>query len=83
MDLSGIADAVSAFFRGNPLVAVAVGLFFLFLLIRKPRLFLFLFILGLILAAALYFIADVASTGKANKTKVIEKGTTSETDPAR
>ena len=74
---------MSAFSRGNPFVAAAVGLFFLFLLIRKPKLFLFLFILGLILAAALYFIANVASTGKANKTKVIEEETTSETDPAR
>lgn len=83
MDLSGIADTVSAFFRDNPIVAVAVGLLFLFLLIRKPRLFLFLFILGLILTAALYFIGSVASTGKASKTKMMEKGTTSETDPAR
>jgi hypothetical protein len=83
MDLSGIADTVSAFFRDNPFVAVAVGLLFLFLLIRKPKLLLLLFSLGLILAAALYFIENVVSTGKAGKTKMIEKGTSSETDQVR
>jgi len=82
MDLSEIADTVSAFFKGNPFIAVAVGLLFLFLLIRKPKLLLLLFILGLILAAALYFIGNVASIGKASKTKMMEKGTTSETDLA-
>ena len=83
MDLSEIADTVTAFCRDNPLVAAAAGLLLIFLLIRKTKLFLLLFFLGLILAAALYLIMDIASTGKATKVKMIKKGTVLDQDQTR
>ncbi len=75
MDLSGITDAVTAFCRDNPITAAAAGLFSLYLLFRRTKLFFLLLFLGLVLAAALYFIMDVASIGKAEKKQMIEKGT--------
>jgi len=75
MDLSEITDVVSAYCRDNPIIAAAAGLLLIFLLIRKTKLFFFLFFLGLILAAALYFIMGIAETGKTTKGKMIEKGT--------
>ena len=83
MDLSEITDAVTAYCRDNPIIAVAVGLLLLFLLIRKTKLFFFLLFLGLILAAALYFIMGIAETGKATKGKMIEKGTGPDMDQTR
>ena len=74
MNLSEIANNALSFFGDNPIIAVAVGLVLLFLLIRKTKLFLVLFCLALLLAAALYFIMDVASIGKSEKGKIIQKG---------
>lgn len=74
MDFSSMADSVTAFSKDNPIVAAVAGLLLLFLLIRKPKLFFVLLLLGLSLAAALYFIMDVSSIGKAQKGKMIERG---------
>ncbi len=67
-------DSVIGFAKDNPIIAGAVGLLLLFLLIRKSKLFLFVICLALILAAALYFITDIASVGKAEKGKMIQRG---------
>ncbi len=83
MDLSGIADTVTAFSKDNPIIAAAAGLFLLFLLIRKPKLFFLLFFLGLVLVAALYLIMDVASIGKAQKKQMIERGSQPGMDDTR
>lgn len=74
MKSSGIINSIISFSMDNPIIAVAVGLFLLFLLIRKTKIFLVLFCLALLLAAALYLIMDVASVGKAGKGKIIQKG---------
>lgn len=74
MNFSEIANSVISFSKDNPVIAVVVGLFLLFLLFRKTKLFFGLLFLALILAGALYFIIDVASVGKAEKEKIIEKG---------
>ncbi len=75
MNFSEIASSVISFSKDNPIIAVVVGLFLLFLLFRKPKLFLGLLFLSLILAGVLYFIMDISSTGKSEKGKMIEKGT--------
>ena len=74
MKSSGIINSIISFSMDNPIIAVVVGLLLLFLLIRKTKLFLVLFCLALILAAALYLIMDVASVGKVGKEKIIQKG---------
>jgi uncharacterized membrane protein HdeD (DUF308 family) len=83
MDLSGIANTAVTFSRDNPIIAIVGGLFLLFLLYRKPKLFFGLLILALIVAGVFYFIMDVASTGKSGKTKIIETGTRPDIDQTR
>ena len=83
MDLSGIADTVTAFCRDNPIITVVVGLFLLFLLYRKPKLFFGLLCLALILAGVLYVIMDVASIGKSQKGQLVERSIHPETDDVR
>ncbi len=74
MNLSDISDTVISFSKNNPIIAVVAGLLLLFLLVRKTKLFLAILLLAFVLAAALYFIMDVASVGKAGKGKIIQKG---------
>ena len=74
MSFSETANSVISFSKDNPVVAVVVGLFLLFLLFKKPKLFLGLLFLAAILAAILYFIVDVSSTRKPQKEEMIEKG---------
>ncbi|MCL5022026.1 MAG: hypothetical protein M1497_01420 [Nitrospirae bacterium] len=83
MNLSEIADSLVSLSKDNPVIAGIAGFVLIFLLIRKPKLFLGLFCLVLIVLAALYFIMDVSSIGKSGKAKMIEKGTHSEMDDLR
>ena len=73
MNFSEVTNSIISFSKDNPIIAVVVGLFLLFLLFRKPKFFLGIIFLALVLAVVLYFIMDVASTGKSEKGKMIEK----------
>ncbi len=81
MDFSGIKDGIISFSMDNPIIALVAGLLLLFLLVRKPKLVFGLLGLVLILTLAIYFIMDVASLGKTEKSKMIEKGVHPGTDP--
>lgn len=83
MNFSDISDSVISFSKDNPIIAAAAGLLLLFLLVRKTKLFLVILLLAVVLAAALSFIMDVASVGKTEKGKMIEKGVHPETDAVR
>jgi len=73
MDLSEIIDSIAAFYTGNPIVAVVIALVLLFFIWRKPKLFLFLLFLALLLAGTLYFILQSASIGSSEKEKLLHK----------
>jgi len=81
MDLSEITNSLMSSSKEYPIVAIILVVFLLFLIFRRPQLFLLLSLLGLILAATLYLISDIASTGKATKAKMIEKSTTEQDQP--
>jgi len=81
MDLSEITNSLMSSSKEYPIVAFMLGVFLLFLLFRRPQLFLLLSLLGLILAATLYLISDIASTGKVTKARMIEKSTTEQDQP--
>lgn len=73
MNFSDISDSVISFSKDNPIIAVVAGLLLLFLLVRKTKLFLVILLLAFVLAAAFYFITDVASVGKAGKGEMIKE----------
>ena len=74
MNLSEIGNSILSFSKDNPIITVVGGLILLFLLFRKPKLFLGLFFLAAILILVWYFIEDVSSKGKSGREEMIEKG---------
>ncbi len=74
MDLFEISRSITGFFAGNLYISIAVAILLLFLLFKKPKLFLTIFILALLMAGVFYVISTVSSTGVSHKQKMIEKG---------
>ena len=73
MDLSEILDSIVAFYSGNPIVAVVIALALIVFIWRKPKFFLFLLLLSLLLAGTIYFILQAASIGSSEKEKLLHK----------
>lgn len=73
MDLSEILDSIITFFTGNPIVAIVIALALIFFIWRNPKFSLFVLLLILILAGALYFILNAASSGSSEKQKLIHR----------
>jgi ABC-type polysaccharide/polyol phosphate export permease len=73
MDLSEYASVIADFYQAQPLIAVACVIFLIFLLWRKPKFFLSVLILALILAAILHFITNTASSSLSLKKELIDK----------
>ena len=83
MNFSEITDSILSFSKDNPVIAGVAGLILLFLLLRKPKLFLGLVFLAAVLALVFHFIVDVSSKGKSEKEGMIEKGITPHMDDPR
>jgi hypothetical protein len=60
------------FFQNNILITIALVCLLLFLLYWKPRLFLTIFFIVLLLVGILYLISDVTSTGLTHKQKMLQ-----------
>lgn len=73
MNFYGMIDKVISFGSDNPIIALIIVLVFFFLLYRKPKLTLFLFTIILITAVIYSLTIDTASTGKAEKKRLINK----------
>ena len=73
MDFSAIIDSVESFLKVNILIAITVGALLVFLLFKKPKLFLTIFFISLLLAGAFYLISNVSSIGVSHKGKMIEE----------
>lgn len=73
MDFSEYISVVADFSRANPLITVACGIFLIYLLCRKPKLFLSVLVLALVLAVLLHFILNAASSGSYLKKEMIDK----------
>jgi Ca2+/Na+ antiporter len=73
MDFSIIMDSIVTFSRDNPLIVIALTFLLIIILFRKPKLFFIISFITLILAAALYVISVVSSTGVTEKKELIDK----------
>ena len=69
-------DSAIAYLQAEPLVTGAIGLVLLYLLVRKTKLLLFLFVLAMVLGVVFYLIADIAGTGGTVKRKMIDQTAT-------
>ena len=77
MDLTDIINEltgiVSDFARTNPLIVLGVLAVIAFLIYRKPMFFLAVFGLALLLAAVVYIIMDMSSSGVSKKQRMIHR----------
>jgi len=83
MDILELIDATVAFLHANPIVAAIIGLFILFLILRKTKLFFGLLLLVLLLLGVLLMIQLIAGEGSSKKSQMINKGTSWESQQER
>jgi len=68
-----VMQILLVFFQDNILITIAFVCVLLFLLYWKPRLFLFILFIVLLLFGLLYIISDVTSTGLSHKQKMFQE----------
>jgi hypothetical protein len=73
MDFMEVMQSLLVFFQDNILITIALVCVLLFLLYWKPRLFLFISLIVLLLVGLLYIISDVTSSGLSHKHKLIQE----------
>jgi hypothetical protein len=76
MDFFGSINSIIAFFQNNLFIAGAAAILLVFLLYRKPKLFLTIFLIALFLSGVFYMISTLSSTGVSQKGKLLQKGDT-------
>ena len=67
-----LMNSLLVFFQANILITIAFACVLLFLLYWKPRLFLIMLFIILLLVGILYIISDVTSVGGPHKQKLIQ-----------
>lgn len=72
MGFSEWMDSIISFAQNNTIIAIVVGLGLLIFLYRKPKLFFFLFFIGLFLAAVFWMISSIAGPGASQKKKLLK-----------
>jgi len=75
MIFTELIDSFIAFFQDHLLLAIALAIILLILLFRKPKVFLTISAIVLLLLGILYLISNVSSTGITYKEKLISKST--------
>jgi len=73
MDFWNIMNSFLVYFQNNILITIALACVLLFLLYWKPRVFLIILCIVLLLAGILYIISDVTSTGVPQKQKLYQE----------
>jgi hypothetical protein len=73
MNFTAVIDSIIIFFQDHLFFALAFAIVLLFLLFRKPKVFLTISAIVLLLLGILYLISDISSTGVTYKEKLISK----------
>ncbi len=74
MDFSGFIEGIVSFAQGNLIITAVAAFVIIFLIWRKPKLVLSILGIAIVLWFSIYLIMSAASSGKAQKEKLIEKG---------
>jgi hypothetical protein len=70
--LAEYINFITDFCRANPFIAAACGIFLIYLFCRKPKFFLSVLVLALVLAVMMHFILNAASSGLSLKQELID-----------
>jgi hypothetical protein len=73
MDFLAIIKSITDFFQSNLPASLAIVFLLTLLLYRKPKLFLIMVFIVLILVGALYLISGISTTGVYHKERLINK----------
>jgi hypothetical protein len=74
MDFYQVINNMLIYVQTNMLVAILAGLVLLLFLLRKPKLFLMIFFLAVIVFGAFYMITSISGVGSSQKRVLINKG---------
>lgn len=72
--MNDITGAIVSLAQSNPLITLGVVIFLVFLICRKPVLFLAICFLGLLLSGVLYIVMNASTSGVVKKERLIQKG---------
>jgi len=73
MDFSRFMDGIVSFAQSHTVIVIVLALGLLYLMLRKPKLFFSILLLGLILAGLLYIIMCIAGSGSKQERKLIHE----------
>jgi hypothetical protein len=71
--IPGLVGGVVSFAQSNTIIAIIIALILLYLIYRRPKLFLGLLSLVVIVALLFYMIANLAGSGSERKKRLIEQ----------
>jgi hypothetical protein len=66
-------DSIVSFAQNHTVIVIALVLILLYLMYRHPKLFLGILLLGLFLAALLYFITSISRSGSKQEKKLFRE----------
>ncbi len=71
---SGFMDTIISFAQDNKVIAIAIAVILIFLIYRKPKLFLGILFIGFVLAVVFYLVTSIAGSGSKQKTRLLLDG---------
>ena len=74
MDFSRFMDGIVSFAQNHTVIVIVLALVLLYFMYRKPKVFIGILALGLLLAGLLYFIMSIAGSGSEQEKKLIHEG---------
>ena len=73
MGFSQFMDTILSFAQDHTIIVIVLALVLLYLLVRKPKLFLGILLLGLILVGLFYLIMNIAGSGSEEKKRLFHE----------
>jgi multisubunit Na+/H+ antiporter MnhC subunit len=73
VDFSRFMDGIVSLAQNHTVIVIVLALVLLYLMLRKPKLFFGILLLGFILAGLLYFIMSIAGSGSEQEKKLIHE----------
>jgi hypothetical protein len=74
VDFSRFMDGIVSFAQNHTVIVIVLALVLLYFMYRKPKVFIGILALGLLLAGLLYLITSIAGSGSEQEKKLIHEG---------
>ncbi len=71
--ISNMDGQIASLVRSNPFIAVVALIVLAFFIYRRPKFFLTLFLIGVLIMGVFYVVSSLSTSGSAKKERLIEK----------